>query len=63
MQRKGSVPIPCVNVNSTIDTMLKFDANSDANVYIDAKCERTLTPSADSPMKITFSLNIQHGQL
>ena len=29
MQRINSVPILCVNVNITIDTMLKFDTNAD----------------------------------
>ena len=38
----ASVPILCVNVNIMIDTMLKFNANADAKVNIDAKCERTL---------------------
>ena len=37
MQRIGSIPILCINVNITIDTMLDFDAN----VNTDAKCERT----------------------
>ena len=32
MQRMSSIPILCVNVNITIDTMLKFDANVDTNV-------------------------------
>ena len=41
----GSVPILWVNVNVTIDTMLKFDANAGANVNIDSQCERTLTHS------------------
>ena len=31
----GSIPIFCINVNITIDTMLKFDANADANFNID----------------------------
>ena len=39
MQRIGPVPILCINVNVIIDTVLKFDANADAN--FDAKCERT----------------------
>ena len=39
----GSVPILCVNVNITIETMLKFDANADAYVNIDAQCEQTLS--------------------
>ena len=34
-------PNPYVNVNVSIDT-LKFDANADANVDFDAKCEWTL---------------------
>ena len=42
MQRMGSVPILCINVNVVIDTMLTFDANADVNVDFDAKCERTL---------------------
>ena len=42
-QRMGSVPIPCVNINVRIDTMLKFDANADTNVDFDAKCECTFT--------------------
>ena len=37
----GSVPILCINVNITIDTMLKFDANAEASVNVDAQCERT----------------------
>ena len=45
MQRMGSTPIPCINVNITIDTMLKFDANADANVNIDTKCKRILRVS------------------
>ena len=43
MQRMGSVPILYTNVNITIDTMLKFDANADADVNIDAQCEWTFT--------------------
>ena len=39
----GSVPIPRIKVNTIIDTMVKFDANIETNVDIDAKCERTLT--------------------
>ena len=39
--KNGFYIILCINVNITIDTMLKFDANSDANVNIDAQCERT----------------------
>ena len=31
----GSVPIPCINIDITIDTMLKFDAKADVNVNID----------------------------
>ena len=41
MQEMGSVPILCINVNITIDTKLKFDANADANSDFDTKCERT----------------------
>ena len=36
MQTMGSIPILCININITMDTMLKFDANADANVNIDA---------------------------
>ena len=43
MQRMSSIPILCININNTIDTMLKFDANTDVNVNIDAQEERTLT--------------------
>ena len=42
MQRMGSIPIFCFSVNMSIDTMLKFDANTDVNVNIDTQCERTL---------------------
>ena len=34
----GSVPILCVDINITMDTMLKLDTNVD----IDAKCEWTI---------------------
>ena len=39
----GSVPILCVNINIIVDTILKFDAdaNADAKVDVDAKCEWT----------------------
>ena len=37
MRRMGSVPILCVNVSVTRDTVLKFDANADA----DGKCDWT----------------------
>ena len=33
----SSVPILCINVNTTIDTMLIFDTN----INIDAQCELT----------------------
>ena len=39
----GSAPIPRVNINVRIDTMLKFDANADTNVDFDAKCDWTFT--------------------
>ena len=41
MQRMSFIPILCINVSITIDTMLEFDANADVNVKIDAQCERT----------------------
>ena len=37
----GFILILCVNVSLIIDTMLKFDANADGNVNIDAQCKRT----------------------
>ena len=39
----GYVPILYIDVNVPKDTMLKFDVNSDANVDVNAHCERTLT--------------------
>ena len=39
MQRMGSITIFCVDINITIDTILKFDANMNT----DAQYERTLT--------------------
>ena len=39
MQRMGSITIFCVDINITIDTILKFDAN----INTDAQYERTLT--------------------
>ena len=41
MQRMGSKPILCINVNVTIDTMLKFEA--DAIVNIDVHLSRVPT--------------------
>ena len=38
MQRMTSTPILCININVTIETVLKFDANADANIDFDAKC-------------------------
>ena len=32
MQRMGSKPILCINVNITIDTMFKFEANAIVNI-------------------------------
>ena len=32
-----SVPILCINVNITIDTMFKFDAKAEAQFDVDAK--------------------------
>ena len=47
MERMDSVsaPIFCINVNIIIDTMLKFDTNTDANVNIDVTCDRTFSNS------------------
>ena len=44
MQRMVSIPILWININITLGTMLKFDANvnAGANVNIDAQCEQTL---------------------
>ena len=44
-QRMGSVPILCINVNITIDTMSQFDTKADANINIDALCEMALISS------------------
>ena len=43
MQRMGSVFILCINTNVLMDTELEFDANADANVDFDIKCEWTLS--------------------
>ena len=40
-KRMGSVPIPYIKFNITIDTM--FETNADANVNTNVQCERTLT--------------------
>ena len=50
MQRMGSLPILCININILMDTILKFNvnANVDANVDFDTKCEWTLTAEHDS---------------
>ena len=57
MQRMGYMHIPCIKVKATIDTTLKFDANTDTNVDIHAKCERTFTPfNACDPLKEVFFL-------
>ena len=40
----GSIPILCINVNVPIDTVVKFDTKEDANVDIEAKSERNLSP-------------------
>ena len=45
------IPFLYINVNITIDTMLKIDACAVANVNIDAQCERTLTEN-----KISFNM-------
>ena len=37
------VPIFGINASITIGTMLKCDANADANVGFDVNCERTFT--------------------
>ena len=45
MQRMGSVPFLCVNVNFTIDTMLTFDRKCKTlTLRIDAQCKRTFKP-------------------
>ena len=48
-QRMASVPIVCININITKDTMLKFDAN----VNIDAQCERTFRESLAATLCIS----------
>ena len=40
IQIMHSVLILYININVSTDTMLKFDANTDANIDVDAKCER-----------------------
>ena len=58
-QRMGYVPFLCLNVNFTIDTMLKFDANAkDANVNIDVRCERTFKPCSHVTFVWTSTSNI-----
>ena len=47
MQRKGSVPFLCVNVNVLTDAMLNLDANAQAKVNVDNKCEQALTKACD----------------
>ena len=51
----GSIPILCINVNITIDTMLKFDVN----VNINAQCERILKPC--SHVTSAFASDIRNG--
>ena len=46
-----SIPTLCINVNTTIHNILKFDANADANVNSDTQCKRTLTDN-----KISFNM-------
>ena len=45
-QRMGSTPILYINVNITIDTMLKFDTNTDAKIK--------LTLSVNGPVRFLF---------
>ena len=54
----GSILILCVNINVTIDTMLKFDENADANVNADDKCEGTLTQQLNVSQKLKVSVNV-----
>ena len=54
----GSIPILCININIIIDTMLKFDANADANVNIDDQCKRTLTVWLHQLKELPF--NVEH---
>ena len=58
MQRTGSVPILCTNVNITINSMLKFDENvgADANVNIDDQCKRTLTVRLHQLKELPFNV-------
>ena len=46
-QRMGSVSILRINVNVTMDTMLKFYEIADAIFDVDAKCARTLTTGVE----------------
>ena len=43
MQKLGSMPILWANLNITIDTMLKFNANTETDININVQYERTLT--------------------
>ena len=44
----GSIPILCMSINIATDKMLKFDANADVNVSIDAQCEETFSVIVNS---------------
>ena len=43
MQRLGSVPIFCINVNCPTGSVINFEENADDNINFEAKCERILT--------------------
>ena len=57
IQRMHSVPILYINANVSTDTMLKFDANADANVDIDAQCERTFRESLAATLCISTTVS------
>ena len=49
----GAIPILCINISITIDTILKFDTNTDANANIDAQCEQALNIRLENPCMLT----------
>ena len=52
----GSIPVLCINVKTTIDTMVKFDVNAEANVNIDDQCGLTLTVRLHQLKELPFNV-------
>ena len=46
----GSSPFLCVNINVPMEAVFKIDANADANVDVDAKCERTFYTNVNTKL-------------